>query len=108
MPRLFSPEQRAWLRDYLGDLIMAFSASSESCATAAGKPRALFLYGSLSGNAQSLSEGFAEILSQDGWSAEVVSMEHHASVDLAKEPLVLVITSIWGEGDPPENAVEFW
>lgn len=104
----FSPEQRAWLKDYFGELVKAFGTSSETRATAAGKPRALFLYGSQSGNAQSLSEGFAEILNQDGWGAEVVSMEHHATVDLTKEPLVLVITSTWGEGDPPDNAVEFW
>ena len=104
----FSPEQRAWLKDYLGELAKAFGASSEPRAMAAGKPRALFLYGSQSGNAQSLSEGFAEIMNQDGWATEVVSMEHHATVELAKEPLILVITSTWGEGDPPDNAVEFW
>jgi sulfite reductase (NADPH) flavoprotein alpha-component len=103
----FSAEQRAWLKNYLSDLISSLGAAAIP-STAAGKPRALFLYGSQSGNAQALSEGYVEIMNGDGWAAEAVSMEDHAKVDLKHEPLILVITSTWGEGDPPDTAVEFW
>ncbi|MEM6279453.1 MAG: flavodoxin domain-containing protein [Verrucomicrobiota bacterium] len=104
----FSAEQRAWLKSYLSDLVQSLGTGSSSGHAAAGMPRALFLYGSQSGNSQALSEGFAEVMSNDGWSAEAVDMENHETVNLAEEPLILVVTSTWGEGDPPDNAVEFW
>lgn len=104
----FTPEQRAWLKDYLRKFVETLNPVQGALPTTAGKPRALFLYGSQSGNAQALCEGFAEQMNGDGWGAEVVNMEDHASVDLTKEPLILIVTSTWGEGDPPDNAVEFW
>ncbi|MEM1441664.1 MAG: sulfite reductase subunit alpha [Verrucomicrobiota bacterium] len=104
----FSAEQREWLKSYLSELVQNLGAGAAGAVQTAGKPRALFLYGSQSGNSQALSEGFAEVMSNDGWSAEAVDMENHATVDLTKEPLILVVTSTWGEGDPPDNAVEFW
>ncbi|MEM6915810.1 MAG: flavodoxin domain-containing protein [Verrucomicrobiota bacterium] len=104
----FSAEQRAWLKSYLSDLVQSLGTGSSSGHAAAGMPRALFLYGSQSGNSQARSEGFAEVMSNDGWSAEAVDMENHETVNLAEEPLILVVTSTWGEGDPPDNAVEFW
>jgi len=104
----FSAEQRDWLRNYLSELVQTIGAGQAAGPATAGKPRALFFYGSQSGNAQALCEGFAETMSADGWAAEAVDMEDHASVDLTKEPLVLVVCSTWGEGDPPDNAVEFW
>ena len=105
----FSAEQRQWLKSYLMELAKSISSGAQAIPSgAAGKPRALFLYGSQSGNAQALSEGFAERLMESGWSADAVDMEDHASVNLQMEPLVLIITSTWGEGDPPDNAIEFW
>jgi len=105
----FTAEQRLWLKSYLSELVRSLAAAGASPLSAtAGKPRALFLFGSQSGNAQSLCEGFAEIMNQDGWGAEVVDMEKYATVDLTEEPLVLLVRSTWGEGDPPDNAVEFW
>lgn len=71
------------------------------------KPRALILYGSQSGNAQSLSEGFEERFRSNDWWCDAVGMEDFAKVDLNDEPLIIVVTSTWGEGDPPENAIEF-
>ncbi|MDF1860266.1 MAG: sulfite reductase subunit alpha [Verrucomicrobiales bacterium] len=103
----FSAEQRAWLKNYLSELVSKLGPAALPSNTA-GKPRALFFYGSQSGNAQALSEGYVEIMNGDGWAAEAVSMEDHAKVDLKHEPLILVITSTWGEGDPPDTAVEFW
>lgn len=105
----FSAEQRQWLKTYLKELAKSISSGAQAIPSgAAGKPRALFLYGSQSGNAQALSEGFAERLMENGWSADAVDMEDHATVNLGMEPLVLIITSTWGEGDPPDNAIEFW
>jgi len=108
----FTPEQRAWLHEYLTRLVTSLPAAAPAEAVTGeptgGKPRVVFLYGSQSGNAQSLSEGFAERLASDGWASEVVDMEKHADLRLADERLLLFITSTWGEGDPPDNAIDFW
>ncbi|MEC5128870.1 sulfite reductase subunit alpha [Verrucomicrobiales bacterium BCK34] len=105
----FSAEQRQWLRSYLTDLTKSISTGAQAIpSSAAGKPRALFLYGSQSGNAQALSEGFAERFMENGWSADAVDMEDHGTVNLQMEPLIFIVTSTWGEGDPPDNAIEFW
>lgn len=104
----FSAEQRVWLKNYVTELAKSLGSAPASGGATAGLPRALFLYGSQSGNAQALCEGYAEIMSGEGWAAEAVDMEDHASVNLEMEPLILVVTSTWGEGDPPDNAVEFW
>ncbi|MEM9018294.1 MAG: flavodoxin domain-containing protein, partial [Verrucomicrobiota bacterium] len=104
----FSAEQRAWLQSYLSELVKTLGASASPSGGSPGKPRAVFLYGSQSGNAQALSEGFAERMNSDGWSAVTVDMEDYATIKLEEESLVLVVTSTWGEGDPPDNAVDFW
>ena len=106
----FSPEQREWLQSYLTEFAsrIAIDGSLQPATETTTMPRALFLVGSQSGNAQGLAEGFAEMMSGDGWSAEAVDMEKHDTLDLTKEPLILVVTSTWGEGDPPDNAEDFW
>lgn len=72
------------------------------------KPRALILYGSQSGNAEGLAEDFREQFRTNGWWADSVGMESYQEIKLAEEPFILVVTSTWGEGDPPENAIDFW
>ncbi len=97
-------EQREWVKSWLAEAIQSVAGQSEGDS----KPRVVLMFGSESGNAQALSEGFAERLVNDGWRADVVDMEDFDKVDLSKEHLLLVLTSTWGEGDPPENAVGFW
>ncbi|MEM9481930.1 MAG: flavodoxin domain-containing protein [Verrucomicrobiota bacterium] len=112
----FSVEQRAWLSGYMAGLLPGVLAASgagpamdapQAQAAPAG-PRVPILFGSQSGNAQGLAEQFGETLSADGIAAPVVNMEDHGQVDLAQESRVLVVTSTWGEGEPPDNAAEFW
>lgn len=97
-------DQRVWLQGWLAEAIKAVEAESVT----GGKPRVVLMFGSESGNAQALSEGFAERLRESGWQADAVDMGDSEKVDLTKEHLLLVLTSTWGEGDPPENAVDFW
>jgi sulfite reductase (NADPH) flavoprotein alpha-component len=37
-----------------------------------------------------------------------MELNDYSKVDLTKESQLVVITSTWGEGDPPDNALEFW
>ena len=102
----FTPEQRDWLETYLKQV--ATTLANGAPDPSLSLPRALLLFGSQSGNAESLAEGYAQTLKESGWNADAVSMENYSVVDLTKEPLVLVVTSTWGEGDPPDTAVDFW
>lgn len=105
----FTAEQREWIQSYMTEFAKRVSGvTAAPVASGPGKPRALFLVGSQSGNAQALAEGFVEVMNDDGWAAEALDMEKHASVDLSAEKLILIVTSTWGEGDPPDNAEDFW
>ncbi|MEM0897565.1 MAG: flavodoxin domain-containing protein [Verrucomicrobiota bacterium] len=114
----FTVEQRAWLSGYMAGLLPgvlasggvtgAASTSAPPESSAPGGPRLPILFGSQSGNAQGLAESFGEKLSAEGFASPVVNMEDHAEIDLTKESHVLLVSSTWGEGDPPDNAVEFW
>lgn len=66
------------------------------------------LWGSESGNAESLAEMAEVRLNQAGLSAKAMDM---GDVNLAKLQgfkQVLVLTSTWGDGDPPSNAISLW
>ena len=87
----FNSEQRAWLKSYLSELVKGLGGSAMPPLNAAGKPRALLLHGSQSGNAQAIAEGYAEIMNGQGWATEAVSTEDHKTIDLTQEPLVLEV-----------------
>ncbi|XP_074640312.1 nitric oxide synthase-like protein [Tubulanus polymorphus] len=56
------------------------------------------------------SERFARILCdifRHGFDAQVMCMENYDIIDLEHEALVLVVTSTFGNGDPPENGYSF-
>ncbi len=105
----FSPEQREWLKQYLesfaASLVIEHSAADPG---ATGGARIVIMFGSQSGNAQSLSEGFAQRLEEAGYAPAVVDMENFGEIDLTEESILLIATSTWGEGDPPDNAITFW
>ena len=69
----------------------------------------LILYATSQGNAESLSHLLADLLSARGHHAEVRNIATQPPADLALEfrPIVFC-ASTWGEGDPPDDALEFW
>jgi sulfite reductase (NADPH) flavoprotein alpha-component len=116
----FTAEQRQWLNGFLAGMnsVAAFGAAGGSAA--AGAPAAeapagaplLILYGSQSGNAENLAHDLAaKVRMRVGGAAvnpRVVGMDHYADIDFAAEKHILLISSTWGEGDMPDNAVSFW
>jgi sulfite reductase (NADPH) flavoprotein alpha-component len=107
----FNAEQRAWVNGFLAGLF------SRAAAGAAGLPpeaaggarlRLLILFGSQTGTAEGLAKRAATEAARHKVQARVVDMNAFASVDWSQERHVLVITSTWGDGDPPDNAVGFW
>jgi len=108
----FSPSQRQWLNGYLAGLLSDADAGgiqpSLPAEAAAPKPRVPVLYGSQSGNAEGLAEEFSEKLVAAGFDAPVLGMEDIGDLTLAEEKALCLVTSTWGEGDPPDNAIDFF
>lgn len=102
----FTTEQRMWLNGYLAGLF----SEAEGLPAVSSKPktRVAVLYASQSGNSESLAESFAARLGESGFDAPCFSTGEYAVADLAREKHLLLVASTWGDGDPPDNAVEFW
>ena len=104
----FSAEQRHWLNGFLAGLFSNQASPAPPIEQKPSRGRVVIMFGSQSGNAESLAETFSEQLKQSDFDAPVIDMEDHGEVDLSKETHLVVVTSTWGEGDPPDNAAEFW
>jgi sulfite reductase (NADPH) flavoprotein alpha-component len=102
----FTPAQRAWLNGFLAG---AFSqAGAPAAATSVEAKPLLILFGSQSGGAEGVAKKLGKGAPAKGYAPRVVSLDAFKPADLAAEPAVLIVTSTWGEGDMPDNAVEFW
>ena len=88
-----------WLREHLNTLAKK---------TAGKASELLVLYGTESGNAEALAEQTAEKANQLGLKAKISNMADISLEALKKVDNLLVIVSTWGEGDPPESAIEFY
>ena len=100
----FTAEQRQWLNGFLAGM---FSGAAPAISAEPKEPL-LVLYGSQTGTAEILAKKTAKEAEKRGFAPKVVCMEKHESVVWEKESNVLVITSTYGEGDPPDNAQAFW
>ncbi len=98
-----------WLNGFLAGL---FSDAGAAPAMLAGeqKPKAplLVLYGSQTGTAEGLAKKTAKEAEARGFAPRVVSLEKHDTVQWTTESNVLVITSTYGDGEPPDAAQAFW
>ncbi|MES2467530.1 MAG: sulfite reductase subunit alpha [Verrucomicrobiota bacterium] len=106
----FSAEQRLWLDGYFAGLFSQAEQSSAGTALPAAAPSVplTILYGTQTGSAASLSKKIAAAAKKRAIDARVIDMAKHATVDLAREPNVLIITSTYGDGEMPDNAQTFW
>ena len=106
----FTAEQRAWLNGYLAGL---FSRGQVDAAVAPGARSApaaqpltplTILFGSQTGSAEGLAKRAAKEAGKRGFAATVLDMAQTDLAKLAAEKNVLVITSTYGDGEPPDNA----
>jgi sulfite reductase (NADPH) flavoprotein alpha-component len=103
----FSPDQSIWLEGFLGGLRSASAQPAAAAAAPAPAAALTVLYGSESGNAESLAAETAKAAEKAGFKPEVMSMADAKPERLKGCENLLVLVSTWGEGDPPENAVDF-
>jgi len=107
----FTSEQRAYLNGLLAGLFSR--AGLPSLPNAATPPaRALrpltILFGSQTGNAEALSRKTAATAGKHGFAPVAIEMAQYAKDSLQKEECLLIITSTYGDGEPPDNAAAFW
>ena len=94
----FTAEQRQWLIDY-------YTKKFSALAPAAGE-KIVILWGSQTGNSEILAKKTGKILAKAGFAPEVVDMAAYKVDQLPKEQIVLIITSTYGDGEPPDNAMD--
>src|SRR5450755_722226 len=104
----FTPSQRAWLNGFLAGMFCQTSAGAAAPAAVAVKPKVNVFFGSQSGNAESIAKRLVKEAKKQGYEATIAALEKASPAALAQEKCALIVTSTWGEGDPPDNAVKFW
>ena len=109
----FTAGQRMWLNGFLAGVFSDGNSSAALTPTAGAraadsKAPLLVLYGSQTGTAEGLAKKTKAEAEKRGFAPRLVSMDRYAQVDLTKEQNVLVITSTYGDGDPPDMAQGFW
>jgi sulfite reductase (NADPH) flavoprotein alpha-component len=65
------------------------------------------LFGSQTGNAQNLAHVIGESLSGEGFSIQVLDMGEIGPEEIGSMSDVVVVTSTYGDGEPPDNASEW-
>jgi sulfite reductase (NADPH) flavoprotein alpha-component len=102
----FSPEQRAWLNGFLAGVFSRSPGPQPSALNS--QPAALqpltILFGSQTGTAEGLARKAAKEAGKRGFAATVLDMAQTDLAKLANEKNLLVITSTYGDGEPPDNA----
>jgi sulfite reductase (NADPH) flavoprotein alpha-component len=66
------------------------------------------LFGSQTGNAENLSKRIAKEAGKRGFAPTVQDLGKYATAQLVSEQALLVVTSTYGDGEPPDNAKAFW
>lgn len=113
-----TPEQRLWLSGYLAANQQETTTSEDTQqiqqvpeampSTETVKPRDItVLYGSETGNAQSLAELLEERLTENGYTVTLSSMDAFKTKELKKVEDLFIVSATHGEGDPPDNAITF-
>jgi len=100
----FSFAQRVWLNGYLAGL---FSEGDQPEQQQKATPITI-LWGSQTGNTEALAKKTAKQLKAIGFDPSVVDMVEYDTSNLSSEKLILLMTSTYGEGDPPDNAEAFY
>jgi sulfite reductase (NADPH) flavoprotein alpha-component len=108
----FSAEQRAWLNGYFAglfsrgqvDTAVAPQASRSAAPAAQTLTPLTILFGSQTGTAENLAKRVAKDAGKRGFAATVLDMAQTDLAKLAAEKNLLVITSTYGDGEPPDNA----
>ena len=105
-----TPQQRSWLSGFLAglDAASAGALASQPTPQSRSKSKLTILYGSETGNAESLALKARKAALKAGFDARVLDMADATLDAVAAARDVLVMVATWGEGDPPQRAATFY
>jgi sulfite reductase (NADPH) flavoprotein alpha-component len=103
----YSETQRAWLSGFFAGMHSHMLQSASSLDTSNARLINI-LYGTQTGNSESVANDAASIAKQHGLLPSVKSMDDITLEQLAQMEYVLIITSTYGEGEMPDNAQMLW
>lgn len=102
-------EQRAWLNGFLAGMFSAGAAPQNgTVATAANAEPLLILYGSQTGSAEGLAKKLAKESTGRGYAPKILALNDYEQANLPAAQKAVIISSTWGDGEPPDNAMNFW
>lgn len=101
----FTPEQRAWLGDFLTQALAGQGAAPAETGPAVP---ATVLWGSQTGNSEGVAKKLVKALKGGNYEPEMFDMAAYDRERLPKEKNLLIITSTYGDGEPPDNAADLY
>ncbi|MEV3834224.1 assimilatory sulfite reductase (NADPH) flavoprotein subunit [Aeromonas allosaccharophila] len=102
-------QQLAWVSGYLYGLSQSGQQNvAASAAVAAPSGSLTILYGSQTGNAKGVASAIKAQAEARGLPVTLASMADYKPKQLKKESHLLVVVSTYGEGEPPESAVDLF
>lgn len=101
----FTLEQRKWLGDFFSSLTSNNSLTSSTKQIEAVPVTVLFA--SQTGTAEGLAKKLIKTLNKQNFEANLQDMATYDREKLSKEKNLLLITSTYGDGEPPDSALDF-
>lgn len=103
----YSANQRAWLSGFFAGMHTQMLQSAGSSSQTDVRVVTI-LYGTQTGNAESVAHDAATIAKTHGLKPVIKSMDEIEAEQLASLEYLLIITSTYGEGEMPDNAQMLW
>jgi sulfite reductase (NADPH) flavoprotein alpha-component len=105
----FTVEQRAWLNGFLAGLFSR-QGQGTTAPTPASEPLVplTIAWGSQTGTSEGLAKRAAKEAGRRGFAPTVVDLAQLPASQLNGIGRLLLITSTYGDGEPPDNAKAFW
>lgn len=99
----FSAEQRAWLNEFINQAL----AGHRNPQVASGPAVPLtILWGSQTGNSESVAKKLMKSLKGGNFNPQIFDMDAYDKSRLPNEQNLAIITSTYGDGEPPDNAAD--
>jgi sulfite reductase (NADPH) flavoprotein alpha-component len=101
-------DQLLWIEGFISGLRASSGRPAAVAVAPAATPGLTVLYGTESGNSETLADLTVKAAKALGFKAKAVNMADIKPAKLKDIENLLVIVSTWGEGDPPETAIDFY
>ena len=102
----FSPAQKAWLNGFLAGLFSRGTAGAGASAAAVAAPALqplTILFSSQTGTSERLAKKAAKLAGKRGFAPTLLEASQASLQKLSQESTVLLLTSTYGDGEPPDS-----